>query len=133
MNLVHVQTEESFIKIQPTTLEDLVTSHFNPVYTILNVFVEDPRTCLHFTEGVFRAMDLENDLTDKAVYRNMVKQIRRIPQKNQFLEGVPHENVVCWLLKETSDLRYAEIACLMGMDRVQVKLSIAEVRVQLLS
>lgn len=133
MNLMHVQTEESFNHIQHTTLEDLVTSHFNSVYTILNVFVEDPRNCLNFTEGVFRTMDLENDLTYKAVYRTIVKQIRRIPHKTQFLDGVPHENVVCWLLKETSDLRYAEIASLMGMDREQVKLSIADVRGQLLS
>ncbi len=133
MNLMHVQSEESFNTFQHPTLEDLVTSHFNSVYTIFNVFVEDPRTCLHFTEGVFRAMDLEDNLTDKAVYRTLVKQIRRIPQKSQFLDGVPHENVVCWLLKETSDLRYAEIAGLMGMDREQVKLSIADVRGQLLS
>lgn len=133
MNLMHVQIEESLNSIQHITLEDLVTSHFNSVYTILNVFVEDPRTCLHFTEGVFRAMDLDNDLTDKAVYRTLVKQIRRIPQKTQFLDGVPHESVVCWLLKETSELRYAEIAGLMGMEREQVKFSIAEVRGQLLS
>ncbi|MEE8436403.1 MAG: hypothetical protein V3S64_16580 [bacterium] len=133
MNLMHVQTEESYKNFQNTTLEDLVTSHFNSVYTILNVFVEDPRTCLHFTEGVFRTMDLEDDLTDKAVYRTMVKKIRRIPQKSQFLDGVPHENVLCWLLKETEDFRYAEIAGLMGMDREQVKLSIADVRGQLLS
>lgn len=133
MNLMNVQVEESYNKFQHNTLEDLVTSHFNSVYTIFNVYVEDPSTCLHFTEGVFRAMDMENDLTDKAVYRTLVNQIRRIPQKPQFFNAMPHENVVCWLLKETTDLRYAEIAGLMGMDREQVKISIADVRFQLLS
>ena len=132
MNLMHVQSEESFKNIQQTTLEDLVVSHFHLVYTMLNVFVEDPGSCLHLTEGVFRSMDLENDLTDIGVYRTLVEQIRGIPQKAQFLDGVPHENVVCWLFKETSDLRYAEIAGLMGMNREQVKLGIADVRGQLL-
>jgi len=133
MNLMHVQTVENYKNIQQTTLDDLVTTHFNMAYTILNVFVDDPRTCLHFTEGIFRAMDLENDLTDRGVYRHMVKQIQRIPQKSDFLNGVPAESVVCWLLKETSSLKYGEIAGLMGVDREQVKFNIAEIRRCLLS
>lgn len=78
-------------------------------------------------------MDLENDLTDRGVYRHMVKQIERIPQKSNFFDGVPPETVVCWLLKETSSLKYGEIAGLMGVDREQVKYNIAEIRRRLLS
>ena len=65
--------------------------------------------------------------------RHMVNQIQRIPQKSNFLAGVPPESVVCWLLKETSSLKYGEIAGLMGVDREQVKFNIAEIRRRLLS
>lgn len=133
MNLQNVQSEKNFQDIQPITLEGLVTSHFNRTYTILNVFVDDPRTCLQLAEAVFRTMDLEGDLSEKAVYRTLVKQVRRLPNKSQFLAGEPHENVVCWLLKETSELKYADIASLMGMERDQVKVSIAGVRQKLIS
>ena len=133
MNLMHVPTEAGFKNFSHTTVEDLVTSHFNWVFKMMNVFVEDPDICLQFTEGVFRALDDESDLTEKAVYRASVKQIRRIPQKRRFLDGVPHEVMLCWCLKETSDLRYAEIAGLAGLNKEQVKLNVAKVRHLLLA
>ena len=128
MNLVRVQTEAGFKNFSPTTMEDLVTSHFDWVFKVMNVFVEDPDTCIRFTEGVFRALKIESDLTEKGVYRASVKQIRRIPQKRRFLDGVHHEVMMCWCLKETTDLRYAEIAGLAGLNKKQVKLNVAKVR-----
>ena len=101
---------------------------------------EDPFTGIWTTVAPTRLIGLHsrfevdfNRPRDKAVYLTLVKQIQRISQKPHFFNAMPHENVVCWLLKETTDLRYAEIAGLMGMDREQVKLSIADVRFQLLS
>lgn len=133
MSLMHVHAEKSFQGLQPTSIENLITNMFDRTFMVFNVFVEDPRACLKLNEQVYRAVDQAGTLSQKAVYSNLVKMVRRIQNKELFLDEVPHENVLCWILKETSDLTYADISGLMGLDHDDVKRTIAGVRGQLLS
>ena len=133
MSLMHVHAEENFQGLQPTSIENLITDMFDRTFMVFNLFVDDPRACLKLNEQVYRAVDQAGILSQKAVYSNLVKMVRRIQNKELFLDEVPHENVLCWILKETCDLTYADISGLMGLDREDVKSTIASVRGRLLS
>lgn len=128
MSVMHIEADQGFKGFQHGNLENLVSTHFNRAFMVVNVFVDDARACLDITENVFRTVDVNGELSEKAVYGALVDRIRNLQEKNQFLEGVAEETVLCWLVKETSRLRYDDIAGLMGLEHNQVKLNIAGVR-----
>ena len=132
MSVMQVEVSPGFTGIQTGNLEGLISTHFNRAYLMVNVFVDDARMCLDITESLFRTVDLSGDLTEFCVYSELVRLLATMPGKNEFLAGVSHEGLMCWLLKEGSELKYAEIADMMGLERDQVKLNIADVRSRLL-
>ena len=128
-----IVVEESHHPVPCEPVEGLISTYFDRTFMVLNVFIDDPRTCLELSQDIFRTVQENGQVSQKALFCALVKRVRRLHNKNVFLEGVPHESVLCWLLKETSQLKYADIGSLMGLDREQVKLSIAAVRSRLLS
>ncbi len=128
-----VVVEEIHDSVPCEPVESLIITYFDRTFMVLNVFIDDPRTCLEHSQDIFRTVQENGQVSQKALFCALVKRVRRLHNKNVFLEGVSHDSVLCWLLKETSQLKYADIGSLMGLDREQVKLSVAAVRSRLLS
>ena len=132
MSVMQIGATPGFAGIQTGNLEGLISTHFNRAYLMVNLFIDDPRACLDITESLFRAVDLSEELTEIGVYTELVRKIANLPRKNELLAGFSYQGMMCWLLKENSSLKYADIAAMMGLERDQVKCHIADVRGSLL-
>lgn len=133
MSLEAIALDDPIESVSAPSIDGLVATCFDRAFLIFSLFVDDPRTCLDLSEGVFRALDGRVTLTEWAFYGELVTRVRRLPDKNEFLPGVAAESVLCWLLKDAAELNYAEIGALMTLDRGQVSDRIAEVRMALVA
>jgi hypothetical protein len=113
-------------------LEELTRDYFERTFTVLNAFVEDPRHCLWLTEDVFRGVAQSPHPDLQGISHHLVKMVRGLHYKAIPVEGVSHESVLCWLIRETFTLPYEAIAMAMGLTREEVKENIAEVRLRLI-
>ncbi len=113
--------------IQSTAIDGLIAGYFDQAYLLFNVFVDDPRTCLDLADAVFRGMDADEPST-LAFYSNVVTRVRGLTARNELAPGLSTDAVLCWLLKDSADLTYQEIAVVMCVSRQDVKLHIAAVR-----
>ena len=118
--------------VQGATVENLVTHYFDRAYLMFNLFVDDPRTCLHLSESVFRTLDLLGSSSERELYGLVVEFVRDLELRQVDLPDVSRDSLLCWLLKDSAQLGYAEIAELMSLGRQQVAEGIAEVRYALL-
>ncbi len=99
---------------------------------MFNAFVDDPRQCLDLTEGLFRQVAGAARLTTQAIHASLVHRVRCLAHPQPVVDGVDQDEVLCWLLKETFELDYAQVAAAMDVDRDTVKHAIAGVRAALL-
>ena len=113
-------------------VEGLITQYFDRAYLMFNLFVDDPRACLQLSESVFRTLDTLGGSSEQDVYALLVEFVRELAPERGFLPEVSTDSVLCWLLKDSAALSYAEIAALMELDRQQVGERIAEVRFAIL-
>ena len=124
--LFHAQHHD--IAPQQITLEALVTEHFERAFLMFNTFVEDHRHCVLLSEGVFRKVAANGTPSTDALLIELVDSIRSLSEYQPLVEGLSREETLCWLLKDAYDLKYADIARKMGLDRDSVKVAIANVR-----
>ena len=127
-----ISMEGQFGAVQPGALEGLISTHFDRTFMVLNTCLDDPRICLQVNEAIYRTVDEAGDISQRAVYGALVTRLRGLASDVETLRELSSDSVLCWLIKETSDLKYADISELMGMDRESVKQAIAEVRWHLL-
>lgn len=113
-------------------LESLVSEHFDRAYLVFNTFVDDPRQCLDLTEGLFRQIATAGQLSTQAIHASLVHRVRCLAHPQPLVDGLEQDEVLCWLLKETFELSYAQVAAAMDADRDTVKHAIAAVRAALL-
>lgn len=132
MTALTVLQNETAARMPEEPLESLVSTYFDKVYQLVDAFAGDPRTSLGVTESVFRTLADRGEASVQALFAHAVQRVRRLQEKSVPFSGVSADSVLCWLVKECSDLRYAEIAELMDMEREAVKRAIAEVRTSLL-
>jgi len=132
MSEMSTSMESQIGSIQTKAMEGLVSTYFDRTFMVLNTFMDDPRECLAVNEGLYRTVDEFGELSEQALFGTLVDRVRGLSSDLANLKGLSNENVLCWLIKETSDLKYADISKMMGMDRIEVKEAIAEVRWHLL-
>lgn len=131
MSLEALALDERMEAPQEHALDGLIAGYFDRAFLFFSLFVDDPRTCLDLSDAVFRGMD-DRHVCEESFYRELVHGVRGLADKNEFLPGVSSDSVLCWLLKDSADLSYAEIGALMTLERQQVAERIAEVRGALL-
>ena len=119
--------------LQSDSTENFIAAHFDRAYLMFNLFLDDPRACLDRSDAVFRALSAQGELNARSFYRELVQRIRALPLSAESLEGQEPDSLLCWLLKDSADLSYADIAAAMEMDREQVGWRIAQVRGALLA
>lgn len=112
------------------TLEALAVDHYEQIYTLCHAFHADPSVCLSLTNQIFR--DAASEPTLLAVCRNAVHAVMRRPGDLP-VAGCALQANLAWLLKETTGLRYGDIAAVLNMDIDTVRCTIAEVRETLLA
>lgn len=133
MNPMTVPLDVQQAAVRTHALEALVCDHFDRAYMVFSAFVDDPRRCLDLTESLFRSVADAGSMRATTVYRGLVNRIRRISSPQLPMEGVGVDDVLCWLLKETTAMSYAEIAMVMDWQREAVKASIAIARAALIA
>lgn len=132
MSVQAIAVQESLETLQAGAVDGLVAGYFDKAFLTFNLFVDDPRTCLDLSEGVFRLLEHSGNVTEQGFFSQLAAMVRDLPAKNEVLAGVESDSVLCWLLKDSSGLSYAEIAGAMGLQRSDVQARIADVRMALL-
>lgn len=133
MHLTAQQFESNTTPLHNGILESLVVEHFEKAFVVFNAFVDDHRVCVDLTEGLFREASHSEAPDAGTIYGKLVSRIRSMPDTISLVEGESVDNTLCWLLKETSQLSYKDIAEMMDWDRDSVKVAIAGVRGTLLA
>jgi hypothetical protein len=118
--------------LQAHSLDSLVATHFDRAFLFFNLFIDDPRTCLELCDTVFRGLNDDGAATERTFYTHLLQHLRELPERENLPPDMNTQGVLCWLLKDSADLSYAEIGALMAMERPQVQACIAEVRQALL-
>jgi len=128
MNSSFSQFNQEMTVLPISTIEDLVSAHYEKVFSLLDTFFEDHRVSLEHTENAFRAMQNADKLNTHDLYQLAVDCIFQNYQEKQTTGGLPTGDAMCFLLKEVGRLRYNEIADITGYTREDVKLHIARAR-----
>ena len=119
--------------IPASSIEDLVSDHFDRIFVIIEAFVGDHKQSLRHAEVVFRVVEETSIMTLAQVYRTAAETVRRLPDRGLLPSGAAVEGTLCLLYKEVGGFRYAEISDLLDMDPQDVKAGIARARTGLLA
>ena len=131
MTALQTYTEEQVISHAMD--ENIVASLYDRAQMIINVFLDDGLQCMEMTHQLFRNVIATSGLSEYSVYAGVTEAIKGLKTRRVMLDGVSSDDLLCWLLKESSTLSYAEIAEMTGFTRGQVAEGIAAVRSSLLS
>lgn len=132
MHIAAPQLVSEFLPDYEADLQSLVSEHFQPMYTLVNLFCEDHEAALRQTEEVFRTTAGSEELSRRALYAHAAARIDTGRTATPLLSLLTREQALCWLLKELGGLSYAEIADALGLERRTVRHRIAESRQALL-
>jgi hypothetical protein len=116
----------------PSSLEGLIAAQFDRAFLFFNVFEDDPRTCLDHCEALFRALDERGLAGELDFYGELSGRILALSGLPELAPGLAREGMLCWLLKDSAELSYADIGALLRLEHGQVRQSIADVRMALL-
>jgi DNA-directed RNA polymerase specialized sigma24 family protein len=118
--------------LQPKPVDGLIANYFDRAFLVFNLFIDDPRACLAQSEAVFRVLDGRLAATEQDFYAELLNRVRDLPERHECFPGLEPDSVLCWLLKDSTGMSYAEIARVMRMERNEVARHIADVRLALL-
>jgi len=110
------------------SLDDLVEAHFQPIFALVDAYLENPNLSLKITETFFKVMRRHQLVSPVALYKMVVESVGFENCSCALLDTIPYPQATCWLLKELTGFRYQEIGWIMGMPVQQVKEHIAEAR-----
>jgi len=113
--------------------ETIIASLYDRAQMIMSVFVDDGVATMELTQRIFREAQAEDGISEGSVYTLLAHTVQSLGLKREFLGGLNCDDMLCWLMKETSQMRYADISDATGLKKSQVASSIAEVRNRLLS
>lgn len=132
MSVQAIEMQERMESVQSSAVDGLIANYFDQAFLMFNVFVDDPRTCLDLSERVFRLVGVRGDTSEQGFYAQLAALVRELPATNEVHPAVSVDCVLCWLLKDSANLSYDEIAAAMEMERGAVQTAIADVRMALL-
>ncbi|MDH4225776.1 MAG: sigma-70 region 4 domain-containing protein [Deltaproteobacteria bacterium] len=109
-------------------IESLVTHHFQPIYALVDAFLENPHLSLKLTETFFKIAEMEPPRSSEGLYRMVMESIDFQNCDCALLELLTFDTAACWLLKDLGGFRYGQIGDILGMSSTQVKENIAQAR-----
>ncbi|MBI4082479.1 MAG: sigma-70 region 4 domain-containing protein [Candidatus Lambdaproteobacteria bacterium] len=113
-------------------IEGLPPSRLYCLYRFYDVMLQSNREAIELTSATHRAAAEAGLDTLPLVFRLAIEMLRRELAGSAYLEGWPFEKACAFLLREVGELRYADIATVLGLTPEAVRRTIADARYELI-
>ena len=133
MTTAVTHSEFNVASVHSDLFDELVSRQFERVYAIVDTFVGDHQQTVAHTKSVFRMLDGDARVDNRALYQVVGAVVRRLPASTTLPAGMATDDALCLLFKELCGYCYDDIAGLLGLDTQDVKIGISRARHALLA
>jgi len=124
----------AFESVRPrgSSAEELIRGHLEPLLRFVGFVTEDDETSEDIVQESLRDAVSGGALHALGLYRAACQQLRARADCGRAMDTLERTGSLCLLLKDLAGLRYAEIAEVLSIDAMQVRVNIASARAALL-